>query len=191
MRIRMMCLAVTLLIFAGGGIAQQTSTDAPQGSGKSVAASHSRSDDMAAPKRYYKLDFVLRETDEGKSVNQRTFTMNVAADKPEAEKPTWWNLRSGTRVPVVDGKGAINWVEVGVNLDMKAFDQPGGLQLEIISEISSAAATETGNTAPPIRQVKVRSAVLAPIGKPTTVFTADDPASKHQFELQVTPILQR
>lgn len=189
MRIRMMCLAATFLILAGAGVAQQTSAGAQQDSEKSVAA-HSRADDLAAPKRYYKLDFVLRETDDGKPVNQRTFAMNIAADKPEGEKPTWWNLRSGTRVPLVDGKGGINWVEVGVNLDLRAFDQPNGLQLEITSEISSAA-TETGNTAPPIRQVKVRSAVLAPVGKPTTVFTADDPASKHQFELQVTPILQR
>jgi hypothetical protein len=144
-----------------------------------------------APKHYYKLDFVLREADEGKVVNQRTFTMNVAVDPPQAEKPMWWNLRSGTRLPVPDtsGKG-ITYVDVGVNLDVRAINQPNGLEMEITSDISSAG-TESGNTAPPIRQVKVKSAVLAPIGKPTVVFTADDPASRHQFELQVTPVPQK
>jgi hypothetical protein len=143
-----------------------------------------------APKHYYKLSFVLRERDEGKVLNQRAFTMNIAADPPQAEKPTWWNLRSGTRVPIPDTKGGTNYVDVGVNLDVRAFEVADGLELEVTSEISSVG-TESGNTAPPIRQVKVRSAVMAAAGKPTVIFTADDPASQHRFELEVTPARER
>jgi hypothetical protein len=64
--------------------------------------------------------------------------------------------------------------------------------MQITSEISSLG-TESGVsvTAPAIRQVKVRSAVQAPVGKPTVIFTADDPASKHRFELEVTPTRAR
>lgn len=145
----------------------------------------------AGAKQYYKLSFVLRETDQGRVLNQRTFTMNIAADAPQTDKPpAWWNLRSGTRVPITD-KGITNYIDVGVNLDVRAVDVAGGLQLELTSEISSAG-TETGaGGAPPIRQVKVRSAVMAAIGKPTMVFTADDPASQHRFELEVTPVRER
>jgi hypothetical protein len=143
-----------------------------------------------ASKRYYKLSFVLRDTEAGKVLNQRTFTMNIVADTPQAEKPMWWNLRSGTRVPVTDPKGGTNYVDVGVNLDVRAFDLADGLQLEVTSEISSAG-TESGNAPPPIRQVKVRSAVMAAVGKPTIIFTADDPASQHRFELEVTPAREK
>jgi len=62
------------------------------------------------------------------------------------------------------------------------------LQLEVTAEISSVATEAASNAAPPIRQLKVKGAVFAPLGKQTLVFTAEDPASRHQFELQVTPV---
>jgi len=67
---------------------------------------------------------------------------------------------------------------VSVNLSVRAEEVPDGLHLQITSELS-LVGTETGAsvTAPAIRQVKVRSAVLASIGKPTVAFTADDPGN--------------
>ena len=146
-----------------------------------------------APKHYYKLNFVLRETDEGKVVNQRTFTLNISAEPPHVGgvPPEWWNMRSGTRVPI-SGSKDVNYLDVGVNLDVRAEEVPEGLQMQITSEVSSLGTENgAGSSAPAIRQVKVRSAVQAPIGKPTVVFTADDPASKHRFELEVTPMRER
>ncbi len=146
-----------------------------------------------APKHYYKLNFVLRETDEGKVVNQRTFTLNISAEPPHVGgvPPEWWNVRSGTRVPI-SGSKDVNYLDVGVNLDVRAEEVPEGLQMQITSEVSSLGTENgAGASAPAIRQVKVRSAVQAPIGKPTVVFTADDPASKHRFELEVTPMRER
>jgi hypothetical protein len=146
----------------------------------------------ADSRQYYKLSFVLRETDQGKVLNQRTFTMNIAADAPQTDKPpAWWNLRSGTRVPITDSKGITTYIDVGVNLDVRAVDVAGGLQLEVTSEISSAGTETGGGGAPPIRQVKVRSAVMAVVGKATMVFMADDPASQHRFELEVTPVREK
>jgi hypothetical protein len=146
-----------------------------------------------APKHYYKLNFVLRETDEGKVLNQRTFTLNISAEPPHVVgvPPEWWNVRSGTRVPV-SGSKDVNYLDVGVNLDVRAEEAPEGLQMQITSEVSSLGTENgAGSSAPAIRQVKVRSAVQAPIGKPTVVFTADDPASKHRFEMEVTPMRER
>ena len=143
----------------------------------------------AAPKHYYKLNFVLRETDEGKVLNQRSYTMDISAEPAHigGPSPDWWNMRSGTRFPVSGAKD-VNYIDVGVNLDVRAEEVPDGLQMQITSEISSLGTESgVGVTAPAIRQVKVRSAVLGPIGKPTAVFTADDPASKHRFDLEVTP----
>jgi hypothetical protein len=187
MRTRLLHFAALAVLLAAPQLAISQETPAKQ-----VADVNAKVSPLAtpAPKHYYKLSFVLRETDDGKVVNQRSFIMNIAADAPQTEKPMWWNLRSGTRVPVADTKGGTTYVDVGVNLDMHAFDVAEGLQLEVISEISSAGTAIT-NTAPPIRQVKVRSAVMAASGKPTMVFTADDPASQHRFELEVTPLRER
>jgi hypothetical protein len=139
-----------------------------------------------SPRHFYRLDFVLREMDDGKALNQRTFTMGVSADPADTRERTWWNLRAGTRLPVSDQKGT-NFIDVGVNLDVTAKDADNALQLEVTSEISSVATDAAPNTPPAIRQLKVKGAVLAPLGRPTIIFTADDPASRHQFELQVTP----
>jgi hypothetical protein len=188
MRIRLFQLATMAILFAvvsRPAISQETPA-------QQVADGNAKVAQLAspAPKHYYKLNFVLRETDDGKVINQRAFTMKIAADAPQAKNPTTWNLRSGTRVPVVDTKGATNYVDVGVNFDLRAYDGSDGLELEMTSEISSAGIT-TANTAPPIRRVSVRSAVMAATGKPTVVFVADDPASQHRFELEVTPVRER
>jgi hypothetical protein len=143
-----------------------------------------------SPRHFYRLDFVLREMDDGKPLNQRTFTMSVSADPADTRERTWWNLRAGTRLPVRDPNGT-NYVDVGVNLDITARDAENALQLEVTAEISSVVTEAGSNTAPPIRQLKVKGAVFAPLGKQTLVFTAEDPASRHQFELQVTPVRAR
>lgn len=143
-----------------------------------------------SPRHFYRLDFVLREMDDGKPLNQRTFTMSVSADPADTRERTWWNLRAGTRLPVRDPNGT-NFVDVGVNFDLAAKDADNALQLEVTSDISSVATETASNTAPPIRQLKVKGAVFAPLGKQTLVFTAEDPASRHQFELQVTPVRAR
>ena len=147
-----------------------------------------------AQKHYYKLLFLLRETDEGKVLNQRTFTLDINAEPLRASgaPPEWWNIRSGTRIPLTGSNAKdTNYIDVGVNLDVRAEQVPEGLQMQITSEISSVGIESGTNVPPVIRQVKVRSAVLAPVGKPTVVFTADDPASKHRFELEVTAIRER
>ena len=144
--------------------------------------------EQPAPKHYYKLNFVLRETDEGKVLNQRRFSLDISAEPPQtrAGSPDWWNVRSGTRVPV-SGTKDVNYIDVGVNLVVRAEEVAEGLQMQITSEISSVGTqTGIGVTAPAIRQLKVRSAMLAPVGKPAVVFTADDPASTHRFELELT-----
>lgn len=141
----------------------------------------------AEARHFYRLDFVLREMEQGKLINQRAFTMNVSADPAGGRERTWWNLRAGTRFPVRN-PNETNYVDVGVNLDITAKDAEDALQLELTAEISSLA-TDSGTNAPPsIRQIKVKGAVFAPLGKPTVVFTTEDPGSKHEFQLQVTPV---
>ena len=184
MRTRLVCFAIMVVLLSAAprlAVSQQDSAES-----KTAAAAQ-----QPAPKHYFKLIFVLRETDEGKVLNQRTFGMDISAEPPRANGAPldWWNMRSGTRIPLTGSNPKdTNYIDVGVNLDVRAEEVPEGLQMQITSEISSVASENgVGVAAPAVRQLKVRSAVLAPLGKPTAVFTADDAASKHRFELEVTP----
>lgn len=133
-----------------------------------------------APKHYYRLNYVLKESDEGKVINQRAYTL------PTTSGDEWTRLRAGTRLPVPKGN-EVSYIDVGVNIDNRLREVGSMLSLEMTADITSATP-EAGNAtvAPALRQVRATTQSLIAPGKPTTVFTADDPASRHRFELEVT-----
>src|SRR5271165_7099317 len=108
--------------------------------------------------RYYRLDFVVRESDQGKLLSQRTYSMGVAA-AAVAERD-WWSLRAGTKVPA-----GSNYVDVGFNIDVRAEDVGSALQLRLKADLSSVAPDAGNTTLPPIRQMRVEEAVLVSINK--------------------------
>jgi hypothetical protein len=138
-----------------------------------------------APAHYYKLDFVVRESDQGKVLSQRSYSLGVAA-AGLTESRDWWSLRAGTKVPA-----GSNYVDVGFNVDVRAEDLGGALQLRLKADLSSLAPDAGNVNLPPIRQMRVEEAVLVPINKPSIVFNAEDPSSKHQFQIEVTAVPQK
>jgi hypothetical protein len=190
--------AVTLFATASPSFAQQPADSAKN---DRTFEAHEKVERLV-PKHYYRLNYVLRETEDGRTLNQRTFVVTINPEVTNAQgevvsagDPRWWSVRAGTRVPysTSSAEGAkYSYADVGVNLDSRGFEFGEALQLEVSSEISSLGTeSQPSSGLPVIRQLKVRSAVLAPFGKPTMVFTADDPASKHRFELEVTPVRER
>ncbi len=134
---------------------------------------------------YYRLDFVVRESDQGKVLSQRSYSLGVAA-AGVAEGRDWWSLRAGTKVPA-----GSNYVDVGFNLDVRPEDAGGALQLRLKADLSSLSPDVSNVNMPPIRQMRVEEAVLVPINKPTIVFSSEDPSSKHQFQIEVTAVPQK
>jgi hypothetical protein len=128
----------------------------------------------------------LKESDEGKVVNQRNFLLTASTGERYSSR-----MRAGSRFPVRDADKT-NYLDVGVNVDTRLEDGPEGLEMEVTAEISSAGTeVSTSGAAPVIRQVRTNAqAVVAP-NKPTMLFTIDDPASHHRFELEVTAAPQR
>src|SRR3974390_348977 len=119
--------------------------------------------------RYYRLEFVGRESDQGKLLSQRSYSLGVAA-AGVAEGRDWWSLRAGTKVPA-----GSNYVDVGFNLDVRPEDAGGALQLRLKADLSSLSPDVSTVNMPPIRQMRVEEAVLVPVNKPTVVFNAEDP----------------
>lgn len=140
----------------------------------------------APPRHFYKLTYVLKEFDEGKVVNQRDFVVTVSTGERNASR-----MRAGSRFPVRE-EGKTNYVDVGVNLDNRLEDTPDGLAMDVSAEISSVANDPAAiGSAPIIRQVRSNALALVPVNKPTMLFTIDDPASRHRFQLEVTAVAQK
>jgi hypothetical protein len=140
-----------------------------------------------APRHFYRLSYVLKESDEGKIVNQRSFVMSAST-----EGTSWRSLRAGSRLPLAGASPKdVSYIEIGVNIDTRVQDAGDGLAMDVTTDISSAGSENNGGAPPVIRQVKVRSEALVPVGKPTMLFSADDPAGRHRFELEVTATPER
>jgi|SRR5271157_1596546 len=139
----------------------------------------------APPRHFYKLTYVLKEFDEGKVVNQRSFVLTVATgERPE------WHMRAGSRIPI--GGNDVKSIDVGVNLDTTLLDAPDGLLLQTTADISSAGDGATGSgSAPVIRQIRTIAMATIQPNKPSLLFAIDDPASRHRFELEVTAVPQK
>ena len=172
-----MMLLAGLLMLPAALFSQQVGIPAPEPASAQQAA---------GPAHYYKLNFVLRESSEGKVLSERSYSLGVA--NAGAFERDWWSLRAGTKVPA-----GSNYVDVGVNIDVRTQEVGDALQLRLKADISSLPtdAASTNSSLPPLRQMRVEEAVLVPVGKPSVIFVGEDPNSKHRFELQVTPVRER
>ena len=107
-----------------------------------------------APKetpKFYKLDFVVREVDDGKVISAKTYSTSILAD----ERQRGASIRTGNRVPYTTG-GGYQYADIGVNIDCQKLQEvgPQSLMLTIVADISSVPGnTEpTPNLLPMIRQ---------------------------------------
>jgi hypothetical protein len=129
---------------------------------------------------YYHLDFAVKELEGGKTINARSYSMEISTNSHMSS-----SIRTGSRVPVPGKDGAVNYIEMGINIDCRMAREVGNqLALEISADISNVA--EPSSNPPVIRNTKWGSTTIIPIRKPTTVFSSDDPASKRQMQLEVT-----
>jgi len=133
--------------------------------------------------KYFHLDFVVQELENGKAVNARHYSTTVSTDAGTSV------IRTGNKLPVATGgSGTDNrqftYVDVGVNIDCRVTKETGAdLGLFVSAEVSSAATT---SNPPLIRQTKWSSNVIVPIGKATVIFSSDDVTSKGQMQLELT-----
>ena len=147
----------------------------------------------AAPKKFYQLNFMMRELENERIINSRQYSIILRGG---AERGS---IRSDQTVPYLSRSGAnAEWqqINVGVNIDCRKLEElDGQISLNISADISSVIENH-GEAGPPsalpiVRHNRWESTVLMPVKKPTILFSSDDPASKRKMQLQltVTPIL--
>jgi hypothetical protein len=141
--------------------------------------------------KYFKLDFVVKELDEARTVSARSYSAMVATGRPSRG----CSIRMGNRVPVQmemrpnNEKFQYQYYDVGVNIDCNTATEMGTqLSLVVSAEISSLpAGREPNSPLPPVvRQNKWTGNVVVPIGKATTLFSSDDLDSKRKMQLELT-----
>ena len=133
------------------------------------------------PADAYRVDFAVKEIEDGKTINTRQYSMNLNAEDSN-------RLKIGTRVPVEAKQGEFEYIDVGTNLFAQLRERPNGLLLEVRAEISNFAVPEQAarsNSMPLLRQMQINGSTVALLGKPMVVGSVDDPNSKRQFQLEV------
>jgi hypothetical protein len=139
-------------------------------------------DSLAKPTSAYRLDFSVNELEEGKKVNTRQYSLNLNADDSN-------ELRIGTRVPVEEKQGEMQYIDVGTRIWSRVKERENGLLLEVRCEISNFAipdeASRHNNSMPLLRQLSINASTVVLPGKPVIVGSEDDPNSKRQFQLEV------
>jgi hypothetical protein len=171
--------ALAMVLTSVGGRAQDSAKDAAP----------------ASEEHYYRLNLTVEEiNDAGKVENTRSYFETVVTGRGGAQG----QIRAGSRIPIAtgahDGATQFQYVDVGVNVDVRQVKEVGEkLSFSLTAEVSSLAQEEhtvAGSPVgdPVIRQNKWDSSVLIPVGKPTLVFSADDLDSKGKMQVEVTAV---
>ncbi|MBN8733098.1 MAG: hypothetical protein J0L64_21360 [Acidobacteria bacterium] len=140
--------------------------------------------------KYFKLDFVVKELDEARTVSSRTYSAMVATGRPSRG----CSIRTGTRLPIQTSPAGnpnvqVQYYDIGVNIDCNTATEMGSqLSLVVTADVSSLpAGREANSTLPPVvRQNRWTGNVVVPIGKATTLFSSDDLDSKRKMQLELT-----
>jgi 3D (Asp-Asp-Asp) domain-containing protein len=129
----------------------------------------------------YRLDFSVNETEDGKRINTRQYSMNLNADDAN-------EIKIGTRVPVETKQGEFTYLDVGTSIWCRVGQGANGVPISVRAEISNFAMPEQqGQQARPVlRQLSIKASTIMLLGKPMVVGSVDDPNSKRQFQLEVT-----
>jgi hypothetical protein len=140
--------------------------------------------DKTEPQKFYRLDFLVKELEAGKTVNSRSYFMTVEVGAKQRSE-----FRTGSQIPFQSSPGTWQQVDVGTNFDcFEMKEVPAGLSLSLFAQVKSVLEQPSPGASehPVIRQNSWRSTVVLPIKKPTIVFSSDDPASKRQMQVELT-----
>jgi len=154
--------------------------------------------DVKGPAATLKLQVTIVEHEGEKKVTSLPYTFFLRAGDGGPASP-WTKLRTGSRVPVYTGKDAMQYVDVGTNIDARGFTAEAGyfditLNLErswVEGEVVVHTAKEGDIAAgtfkePVIRQFKTELTLPMRDGQTTETTQAADPGSGRILSLTVT-----
>lgn len=134
---------------------------------------------------FYKLDFNVREMDNSKTLNSRSYTMNVRSGGGAGAQ-----IRVGTRIPYSGEKGP-SYMDVGFNVDCRITEdetrQREALAINAdLSSLPTGEQTQEKGGMPLIRSLRTSSVIPIVLNKPILVASVDEVGSTHRMQVEVT-----
>jgi hypothetical protein len=143
--------------------------------------------DDSAPLIFYRLEFTIREFDGEKLVDTRNYTLSVQSGVAES-------LQAGSEVPYPSGSYStaaggstknISYRTIGVSIGCTVKEADDNPRLDLKLEVSDSLPPAKDSDAPIFRKIVLNCRSLLPLGKSTIVGTAEDPGSRHRFQVDV------
>ena len=159
------------------------------GTPDAIASAQKLIAELDRPKKSYRLNFTLTESEGGKRIGVQHTGMVVTA----GQRTT---LKNGSKVPVATGSysttGAtmqtqFTYLDVGINIDATLNETAGGAQLKCKVEQSSIGEEKAmgGVQEPIVRQSVVEGVSLLQMGKPEVVGSLDISGSTRHLDIEV------
>jgi hypothetical protein len=131
----------------------------------------------------YRVSYKVNEVENGKTVNSRSYTLMAQTDKRAS-------TRIGSTVPYSNGK-AIQYQNVGMNIDCIINKKEGGLLVETHLHMSTVASKEdipmAGSLPTPVfGDFSLEDITVATQGEPAFVGSIDDVNSNRHYVIEVT-----
>ena len=134
------------------------------------------------PRSTFRVDFTLRETQDGQKSNERTYVLSV-------NEGGSGNVRVGSRVPLPAGDKGVQYMDVGLRINCRIREaEPGDVALEADVDVTSFAAPEgtEARSAPVLQSISQSASARPALGKPTLLTSVDDVGSKKRLQIEVT-----
>ncbi len=159
------------------------------GAPEEIALGKKLIEELDRPKKSYRLNFTLTESEGGKKIGvQRTGMVVVGGQRT--------TLKNGSKVPVATGSYSntgpsvqtqFTYLDVGINIDVTLNEMAGGGQLKCKVEQSSIGEEKTmgGVQEPIVRQSVMEGVSLLQMGKPEVIGSLDITGSTRHLDIEV------
>jgi hypothetical protein len=137
------------------------------------------------PVTAYHLDFSINELEDGKKINTRHYSMDLATQNGFGSD----EIKIGSRVPTQVEDGKFEYLDIGTSISVRMSSPPvaGSTTINVQAEISGFADADQAKAGHPlIRQVRLSGSTIVVPDKLLIIGSADDPNSKRAFQLTVT-----
>lgn len=134
----------------------------------------------------YKVDVTLTETENGKAINNRNYSMLINDGEVG-------NIRQGDRIPINVAPAAlkeqapqIQYMDVGLNLDCRLMQLNDGLLFRTTLDMSGLAPDQAPSASgnPIVRQQKYGFESFIQPGKRTVIASVDQLDSKRRLQIE-------
>lgn len=159
------------------------------GTAQQLALARKLLNELDRPKKLYRLNYTVTETDAGKRIGTEHFAMIVAG----GQRTT---LKQGSKIPVVTGnynagsnssQTQLTYLDVGLNFDATLDEFVNGVRLRTKVEQSSVAEDKSATLPddPIIRQAVLEGTSFLSVGKPLILGSLDIAGTTRHLDIDV------